>query len=176
MFGDGRRERFGIRRYLLLIALEARLHRFLKADGFGGDGVNERAALRAGEGELVEFLRKRGFTENHAAARAPQRLVGSGRDDVGVRYRTRMYAGGNESGDVRHVHEEERVYGFRDFADALEIDDARIGARSRHDHFGLVFVSELFDLVVVDALVFFANSIGNEVVHAAGEIQRVTVS
>ena len=59
--------------------------------------------------------------------------------------------------------------------DALEIDDARIGAGARDDHFWFVLVRELFDFVVVDALVFFFHAVGNEFVHAAGKIQRVAV-
>src|SRR5256885_4987016 len=76
---------------------------------------------------------------------------------------------------MSHVHEEKSVYGFGDFADALEIDEARIGAGASHDHTGLVFVGELFDFVVVDALVFLAHAIGDEFVHTAAEIERVAV-
>ena len=82
---------------------------------------------------------------------------------------------GDKSRDVRHVHKEKRADTFGGFADALEIDDARVGASARDNHFWLVFVREFFDFVVVNALVFFAHAVGHEFIHAAGEIQRMTV-
>ena len=59
--------------------------------------------------------------------------------------------------------------------DALEVDDARIGAGARNDHLRFVLVRELFDFVVVDAFVFFAHTIRDEFVHAPGKIQRVAM-
>jgi hypothetical protein len=86
-----------------------------------------------------------------------------------------MYAAGNQSGDVRHVHKKECADGLGDFGDALEIDDARICAGTRYDHFGFVILRERFDLIVIDALIFLAHVIFDEVVHAPGKIQRVAV-
>ncbi len=92
-----------------------------------------------------------------------------------MRHGAGMHSRGDEAGDVRHVHKENRVDGFGDFAHALEIDDARIRAGSRHDHARLVLVGQLFDFFVIDALVFLAHAVGDEFVHAAGKIQRVPV-
>src|SRR6267142_3740826 len=47
---------------------------------------------------------------------------------------------------------------------------------ARNDHFWFVLERQLFDFFVVDALVFFAHTVGDEFVHAAGKIQRMTVS
>src|SRR6266566_1339793 len=86
-----------------------------------------------------------------------------------------MDARGNESRDVRHVHKKERANRSCGFADALEIDDTRIGTRASDDHFWLVLGGELLDLVVVDAFVFLFHPISYELVHATGKIQRMPV-
>src|SRR5437588_12337575 len=174
-FHDGRGHRFRVRDHLLLVFLEGRLHRLFEAHGFGGDRVDDRAALRAREGQLVQFFGVGGFAKNHAAARAAQRLVRGGGNDVGVGNRAWMDACGDQSRDVRHVHEKERADGLGGFAHALEIDNPRIGAGAGHNHFRLVLVRELVDLVVIDALVFLSNAVSHELVHAAGKIQRMAV-
>ncbi len=84
-----------------------------------------------------------------------------------------MYSGGDESGDVRHVHKKERADGLGGFADTLEIDDARISAGARDNHFWLVFGGKLLNFVVIDAFVFFFHAVGHEFVHASGEVQRM---
>ncbi len=76
---------------------------------------------------------------------------------------------------MRHVHKKQRANGFGGFADALEIDDARISAGSRDDHLRFVLGGEAFNFVVVDALVFFLHAISNELVHAARKIQGMSV-
>ncbi len=95
------------------------------------------------------------------------------RDDIRVRHGAGMHARGHKSGDVRHVHKKEGTNGLRGFADALKINDPRIGACAGDDHLWFVFVRELFDFVVVDALIFLFHAISDKFVHSAGEIQRM---
>ena len=78
-----------------------------------------------------------------------------------------MDARRDKSGDMRHIHEEKRVHGLGGFGDALEIDDPGIRAGARHDHFGLVLVSELLDFVVVNLFGVAADVIFDKLVHAA---------
>jgi hypothetical protein len=47
--------------------------------------------------------------QDAAAARAAQRLVRGGGDDVGVRHRVRVHATGDQAGDVRRVEHEQRA-------------------------------------------------------------------
>src|SRR6267378_7738706 len=128
-FRDGRSHGFRVSYYLFLIVPERRFHSFFQANGFGGDRVDQRAALRSGEGELVQFFGEGGFAQYQPATRPAQRFVRGGGNDVGVRNRTWVHTGGHQAGDVRHVHEEKSADGFRGFGDALEINDSRIGAR-----------------------------------------------
>ena len=86
-----------------------------------------------------------------------------------------MLLRGDEAGDVRHVGHHRRADALRDFADAREIDDARIGARADHDHLRLVLVGQPRKLVVIDALVVFAHAVRNDRVELAREIQRMAV-
>ena len=54
--------------------------------------------------------------QDQSAARPAQRLVRRGGDEIGVRHGAGMDARGDQSGDVRHVHEEHRADGMRDLA------------------------------------------------------------
>ncbi len=173
--GEGSGEGLGVDGDLLLIFTEGRLHGFLEADGFGSDGVHERAALDAGEGEFVDLFGEGGAAEDQAAARAAQGLVSGGGDDIGVGHGAGVHAGGDKTRDMSHIHEEKGVHGLGDGGDALEVNDAGIGAGAGDDHLGFVLVGKLFDFVVVDALVILANAIGDELVHAAGKIERMAV-
>ena len=172
---NGRGHGFGVGDDLFLIFGEAGFGCFLEADSFGSDGVDERSTLQAGERQLVEFFGELRAAHDEAAARAAQSLVRGGADEIGVRYRARVNACGDESGDVGHVHEEERAVIASGFCDAREIDDAGIGAGAGYDHFGFVLGGEAVDFVVVDLLGVLANAVSDEFVHAAGEIEWVAV-
>ena len=123
----------------------------------------------------VEVLRVLLLAEDQAAARAAKRFVRGGGNEVGVRHGARMHARGDEAGDVRHVDEEQRADGARDFAHTREIDDARIGARADDDHFRFVLVGEAVEFVVVDGFGFLRYAVRDELVRLAGEIQRMAV-
>ena len=143
---------------LLLVVRRTRLERFLEADRLGGDDVHQRPALDAGEQRSIEVLGVLRAAQHHAAARAAQRLVRRRGHEVGVRHRARMHLRGDEPGDVRHVGDHRRADVAPDLADALEVDDPRIGAGADHDHLRLVLVREPLELVVVDALVVSART------------------
>ena len=68
------------------------------------------------------------------------------------------------------VGEEERADGIGDLAEARIIDRARISARSDGDHFGLFARSDFLNFVVIDALRFRIDAVGDEAVQLAGEI------
>ena len=86
-----------------------------------------------------------------------------------------MQAGGHQSGDVRHIDQEERADGVGDLAEAGEIEDARIGAGAGDDHLGLMLLGEARQLVVVDGLGFLAHAVGDDLVGLAGEVELVAV-
>ena len=49
-----------------------------------------------------------------------------------------MHSRGDQSGKMRHIDQENRADGVRNLAETGKIDDPRIGAASRDDHFGLI--------------------------------------
>ena len=129
--------------------------------------MHQRTALRAGEKRAVDILRVFFAAQNHSAARAAQSFVRGGGNEIGVRHRARMDARGDQSRDVRHVHEEHRAHRLRDFRHAREINDARIGARAHDHHFRLVLLREAVEIVVVDGFGFLRDAVGHEFVRLA---------
>ena len=92
-----------------------------------------------------------------------------------MRHRAGVHARSHQSGDVRHIHKEDRSNRLCYLGDALKFDDARVGARSCDDHLWLVLLRQLFDLVVINAFGVLAHVVFHEFVHAPGEVQRVAV-
>ena len=68
----------------------------------------------------------------------------------------------DQSRDVRDVYHKICADFIGDLAQAGEIDDARISRSPRNDHFRLVFEGDLFEGVVVDALVRFGNAVRDD--------------
>ena len=66
--------------------------------------MHQRPALHAGEHRRVELLRDLlVIGQDHAAARPAQRLVRRRRHDMRVREWRGMHAGGDKTGEMRHV-------------------------------------------------------------------------
>ena len=86
-----------------------------------------------------------------------------------------MLAGGDEPGDVRHVDHEQRVDVVRDLAEALEVDDARIGARAGDDHLWPDLARLDRERVVVDARVVLAHAVRVNLEPLAAEVDRRAV-
>jgi hypothetical protein len=108
--------------------------------------------------------------QDQAAARTAQRLVRRGRDHVGVRHRIRVDAGGDQAGDVRHVHHEVRADGIGDASEALPVDDAGIRREAGDDHARPMLLRELLDAHVVDLAGVRIEPVLHSLEQLAGEI------
>ena len=86
-----------------------------------------------------------------------------------------MYACGDESCDVRHVDHEIGTDAVRDLAELLEVDEARIGARSGKDEARLVLLRKLGDLVVVDEAGVLVHGVRHDVEVLTRNIDRTAV-
>ena len=64
---------------------------------------------------------------------------------------------------MRHVHHEQAARLLGDGAQALKVDDARVGGCTGQQQLGLVLQREAAHLVVVDALVLLADAVGHDV-------------
>ncbi len=82
--------------------------------------MHQWAALNAGEGLRINFLRVFFRAKDQSAARAAQGFVRRGRDKIRVRHRAGMQSGRNQAGDVRNVRQQVRAHFARDLAHALE--------------------------------------------------------
>ena len=94
-----------------------------------------------------------------------------GGDDVGVRHRARVQAGGDEAGEVRHVGPEQGADLVGDRAERGEVEVARVGGPAGDDDLRLFGDGLLAQLVHVDPEVVFLDLVGGDVVELAGEVQ-----
>ncbi len=142
----------------------------------GRDHVHQRPALDAGEDRRVDLLADLVVhREDHAAARAAQRLVRGGGDDVRVRQRARVHLAGDQPGEMRHVDHQIGADRIRDLAELREVDDARIGGPAGDDDLRLVLGGEARNLVEIDARVLAPHAVLHGVEPLARIVGRGTV-
>ena len=165
----------GVDDHLALVFDEGRLESLQEANRLRGDDVHKRAALRARENTFVDVRRVLFLGQDDAGAGAAQGFVGGAGDDVGVVAGVGMQARGHQSGEMRHIHQENRAYRVCNLTKLREIPDARVSAAAGDDHAGLVFFGEALDLFEIDALVVFADAIMDRVIGLAGEVELETV-
>ena len=84
-----------------------------------------------------------------------------------------MESGRDQPGDVGHVHHQRGSHLARDAREALEVDHARIGARSRDDEARAMLARQRFDLLVIDAAVVDPHAILHRLEQSSGERDRV---
>lgn len=125
---------------LLGIGLECLSIHFLELSGDAGDLVDVRTTLQTrkhGIGDLgfeVAFILA---VEDHTSARSAEGLVCGGGHDVAVGEGTHGFSGGNEAGDVGHVHHEEGAILISNGAVLDVVPLARVGRASADDECGL---------------------------------------
>jgi hypothetical protein len=132
----------GVAQNIALVLFEIFAQRFAEGYGLGRYDVYERAALHARKEFAINFGRVLFAAEDETAARAAQRLVRGRRHVIGVRHGRGMKAGGDGPGDVRYVCEHASADRACDFAYALEVYDARVGARAADDEPRLVLLCD----------------------------------
>src|SRR5438445_7527785 len=168
-------ERARVHADLLRVGLELGRRGLLQHDRLRGDHVHERAALNVGEDRAVDRLRELRVREDHAAAWTAEGLVRRRRHDLRVADRSRVLPRRDETGEVRHVHEEQRLDRVGDLPQPREIEDARIRRRAGDDELRAVLLRDPLELVVIQHLVVLANSVRGEVVELAREVHRRAV-
>ena len=152
-----------------LVQAEFRPQRLAKRHSLGGYDVHQRPALQPWENGRVEFLGQRlVICQNHATTGATQRLVRCGGADVGVRHRRRVHARGDQTGVVRHVHQEVGSNLIGHGANTSEVDRARIGAAAGDDHLRALGPGELLQLLVIKQAIILAHA----VLHGAEPLTR----
>ncbi len=158
-----------------LVGAELLAEGFFERDGLGGDDVHQGAALNAGKEAFVDRLGVRLPAEHHAAARAAERFVGRGGDNVRVGYRIGMKIGRHQAGNVGHVDQQEGAGLVGDLAEALKIKDSGIGARTDNQELRPVGHRLRFHFVIIDAAGLAIDAVGLHAIEAAGKIDRAAV-
>ncbi|KAL7463376.1 hypothetical protein ACHAXS_003750, partial [Conticribra weissflogii] len=146
-------KRRGIRTNLLCINLEFWSHDLQKLGGHTGNLMFVRTPLQCGEDRLVDAVFESTLVfaeENHSGAGSAEGLVGGGCDDVAEFEGRFLFLGGDEPGDVSHVHEEEGAVIVGNFAEAFVVPVTGISGSSADDHGGFEEGGIAFELVVVD--------------------------
>ena len=107
-----------------------------------------------------------------AGARAAERLVGRGRDDVGaVVDGVRVQARGDEAREVGHVDHQQGAHLVGDLAEAGEVQHARVGGPAGEQHLRPALAGDPRDLVHVDEAALAVHLIGGDVVEAPGDVE-----
>src|SRR6185436_19765933 len=102
-------------------------------------------------------------------------FVRGGGHRVRMRHGRWMQAGNHRARDVRDVGEHARAHALGDFANALEIDDARVSRRATYQKLWLVFFGKTLQLVVVNRFRFARDTIVGNFVTQSGKIKRMAV-
>ena len=159
---QGFRQCLGVLDDILHVEFVVGRKRLAEGDRLRRNRMHQGTALQARKHGGVDFPRQLLVVGEHqAAARAAERLVCRRSDDVSVGERAWMRAAGDESGEMRHVNHEYGADRIRDFAEAREINHARIGGAAGDDDFRLCVVRERLDFVIVDALIVAPHAIGD---------------
>ena len=109
--------------------------------------------------------------EDEAAARAGEGLVHGAGDDIRVRDRARVQAGGDQAGEVGHVHPQLGADLVGDGAERGEVELARIGGPAGDEHRRPVLQRLVAHDVHVDEERLRVDSVGGGVVQLAGEVE-----
>src|SRR6185369_6141779 len=94
---------------------------------------------------------------------------------ISVRNRRRMQPGSDGTSDVRDIGKHPRTDTASDLSDAFEVDNTRISRCATNKQFRSMLFSDSLQLVVVDLLGLFRNTVVSDFVTEPGEIQRMTV-
>ncbi len=94
-----------------------------------------------------------------------------GGHDIGVRYRGGMQSGGDQSGEMRHIHPQVGAHLVGDLPERREILVPRIRRPTGDDHLRPRIPCDGPHVVHIHPVVFFGDPVGVDFVEFAGEVQ-----
>ena len=110
-----------------LILREGWLEGFFEAYRLGRDDMHQRATLDAGEGLGIDCLGMFRAAQDQPTPRATQGFVGGRGNKVSMADWAGMRAGGDQSGDMGYVGQQQRTHSAGNLSHSLEVDHARVG-------------------------------------------------
>ncbi len=135
----------------------------------------QRPSLHPGKHAGINLLGIVRRAQDKTPARPAQCLVRRGRDELGVRDGGRMHSGGNQAGDVRHIHEQQRADFVAHGPERLEIDSARICRRPREYHLRPVLARQGAYLVEIELFRLADHLVSDDLVKQPREILGMPV-
>ncbi len=175
LLDQGSRQGLGVGQDLLLVDGELRGHGLQKAHRLGGNDMHQGPALHSWKHRLVDGLAMLFAGQDHAPARPPQRLMGSCSDDVGPKAGVGMHPARHQSGEVRHVHQQQGAGGVGDGPDAGEVDHPRIRAAAGDNHLRLMLLGQALHLVVVQRLGVLLHPVRKHLVRLARKVKLMSM-
>src|SRR5262245_35399334 len=127
MAEQGLRQGLGIVHNLSPIGFEFGGGGFLQRDRDSGRGMVMRSALQGWKHGTIDSVGVFGFTHDHGAAWATQRLMRGSHHRVGVGNWALMYPSNDQAGDMRDVRHKARSHLLSDIPESFEVELARIG-------------------------------------------------
>ncbi len=160
----------------LLIRFKCIGERLFKADCLRSNHMHQWSSLDPRENRLIKikFLCCFLITENQTAAGSPQGLVRGGRHHVRVRNGAWVQPCRHKSGNMRHIHHQNRADLISHLAELLKINRARISRRARNNHLRLIGKRKLPHLIIIQKTVVI-DTIRNNVKIFARHINRTSV-
>ena len=164
----------GVLENLLLVGLELRSIDLLKGDGKSSDGVVVRTTLVTREdGEVKGSLEVvhdvlSGLVlatdtlaeEDHGTTGSTEGLVGGGGNNIGVLEGRGDDTGGDQTGDVSHVHDEVGTDLVGDLAHALVVNQTAVGGGTSDKALGAVELSVGLQGIVVNDTGLEVDTVG----------------
>ena len=139
-------ERLRVVDHLLLVCRKSGASASLKATAFAAMMCISGPPCVPGKTALSILARQLVGAEDERAARAAQRLVGGGGDDMAVWDWVGIESRGDQTRHMRDVGHQQRADAIGDLAEAREVQLARIGGEARDDQLGLVFLGQPLQL------------------------------
>ena len=102
----------------------------------------QRSPLSIGENSAIHVAGEILVAKDHASASAPQSLVSSRGDQLGMAHRRRVLPCGDQTGDVSNIRHENRVHFVGDLAEPVELDGARVRGRAADDDLRTVLLGK----------------------------------
>ena len=86
-----------------------------------------------------------------------------------------MNTGGNQTGNVGHIHHQVRTDGGCNVGKLLEVDDAGVGTSPGNDHFRLMLFSQHLQVVIVDDACIRTYTVMNKMKKASRKADRASM-
>ena len=138
--------------------------------------MDQRTTLQAREDRRVDLLSKcLVVRQDDATTPSAQRLVRRRGDNMRMRHRVRVHAGGNKARDMGHIHHQVGVDGIGDFAELGKIEGTRIGRATSQNDLWLAGLRLVEKRIEINLRGLFINAVLLGIEPFTGQVRRGAV-